>query len=396
MDIAGNTEAARVPGSGSALAGFLVSGFLLALLGAILPAWGYHRDPADFTGAGNYFLSVALGVIVAERLAHPIMRSRGISFLLVFSCGLSCLSLVYLAMVSPPLSAWWRAGGLMVLGASAGLLNLALFHAISGSYQNDAAGTVNKGGILYGLGCLAATLLVSGTFYAYSVPSILVLMALVPGFFAIRFARRTYAPPAESAQPTFRQAMQDFRTPGAVLFALLIFFQFGNEWSIAGWLPIFLIRRIGLSPSDSLAVLALYWICLIIGRLVAVAILPRVRHGRLLVCSVLSALFGCLVLTLTDNGFGASVGACLVGAGFASIYPLVAEAIGRRFPYYHAGFFNGIFSFALLGGLLAPATLGYAASLWGVGVVMGIPLLGSFMVMALLVLIWLESKVTGR
>jgi FHS family glucose/mannose:H+ symporter-like MFS transporter len=176
----------------------------------------------------------------------------------------------------------------------------------------------------------------------------------------------------------------------------LLFFQFGNEWSIAGWLPIFLIRRVGLSPSSSLMILSLYWLFLLAGRLVAVAILPRVRHGQLLMSSMLSAIFGCLVLTFTDNVFGASVGACFVGAGFASIYPLVAEAIGRRFPYYHPGFFNGIFSFALVGGLLAPATLGYAASIWGVGVVMGIPLLGTFLVMAILPLIWLESKVTGR
>ena len=143
-------------------------------------------------------------------------------------------------------------------------------------------------------------------------------------------------------------------------------------------------------------ILALYWLFLISGRLIAVAILPRVRHGRLLMGSMLGAIFGCLVLVFTDNAFGAAVGACFVGAGFASIYPLVAEAIGRRFPYYHPGFFNGIFSFALVGGLVAPATLGYAASKWGVGVVMGIPLIGTFLVMALLLLIWLESKVTGR
>jgi len=74
----------------------------------------------------------------------------------------------------------------------------------------------------------------------------------------------------------------------------------------------------------------------------------------------------------------------------------VAEAIGRRFPYYHPGFFNGIFSLALLGGLLAPASLGYAASALGVGVVVGIPLVGTCLVMVLLLLIWLESKVTGR
>jgi hypothetical protein len=49
-----------------------------------------------------------------------------------------------------------------------------------------------------------------------------------------------------------------------------------------------------------------------------------------------------------------------------------------------------------VGGLLAPASLGYAASVWGVGVVVGIPLTGTCMVMVLILLIWLESKVTGR
>ena len=47
-------------------------------------------------------------------------------------------------------------------------------------------------------------------------------------------------------------------------------------------------------------------------------------------------------------------------------------------------------------GGLAPATLGYAASGLGVGVVIGIPLIGTITVIALLLLIWLESKITGR
>ena len=80
--------------------------------------------------------------------------------------------------------------GLFVLGLGAGLLNLALFHAIAYSYSRDAARTVNHGGIWYGVGCLAATLLVTGTFYAYTPPSIVLLMALVPGIFAGVYAGR--------------------------------------------------------------------------------------------------------------------------------------------------------------------------------------------------------------
>lgn len=386
----------NLAGGGKALAGFLLSGFLLALLGAILPAWGYHRDPSDFVAVGNYFLSLAWGIVAAAFLARRIMARRGLSFLLVFGCSLSCLSLAYLAAVSPPLSAWWRAAGLVSLGIGAGLLNMALFSAISRKYQADAADTVNLGGAWYGLGCVAATLLVAGTFYAYTVPKILISMAVVPAIFAIMYARETYQESPEGTHPTIRQAFQDFRSLGAVLFALLLFFQFGNELSIAGWLPLLLIRRIGLSPAAALGDLALYWLALMAGRLASAAILPHIRHSRLLFGSGAAAIFGCIILYFTDNGFGAATGAVFLGGGYASIFPLVSEAIGRRFPYYHPGFFNGIFSFALVGGLLAPATIGYAASVWGVGVVVGIPLTGTCMVMVLILLIWLESKVTGR
>ena len=383
---------------GRALAGFLLSGFLLALLGAILPAWGYNRveDPSDFIAVGNYFLSLGIGIVAASILARRAISRWGVVTLLVSACGISCLALLFLAWAAPPHSDWWRVAGLLVLGGGAGLLNMGLFHAISGRYQKDSAATVNLGGIWYGLGCLTATLLVAGTFYAYTVTTILILMAAVPGIFAVLYWRNAPVAPPRAATPTLRQALEDFRSPGAVMFALLLFFQFGNEWSIAGWLPLFLLRRIEISPAAALLILALYWSFLMAGRLVAVAILPHVRHRRLLLWSVAASLFGCMLLYFTDNQFGACMGVLFLGCGYASIYPLVAEAIGHRFPYYHPGFFNGIFSLALLGGLVAPATLGYAASVLGVRVVMGIPVIGTCVVMLLLVGIWLEAKVTGR
>ena len=143
-----------------ALPGFLLSGFLLALLGATLPAWGYYRDPPEFVAVGNYFLSLALGIGASTAVARRIIAAKGIPFLLVSSCLLACAALAYLALVTPPASAWLRAIGLLALGVGAGLLNMGLFHAIQKSYQSDAAGTLNAGGIWYGLGCLMATLLV--------------------------------------------------------------------------------------------------------------------------------------------------------------------------------------------------------------------------------------------
>jgi MFS family permease len=84
-----------------------------------------------------------------------------------------------------------------------------------------------------------------------------------------------------------------------------------------------------------------------------------------------------------------------VGAGFAPIYPLVVEKIGARFSYYHPGYYNGIFSIALTGGLLAPFLLGYLADQWGIRIVMMLPLAGTCLVFLLLLLISLEAKLSG-
>lgn len=345
---------------------------------------------------GNYFLLMNLGVAGAVAAAGYLHPRKGTAFLLAAGCAGACLGLLFLAVAPPaaPVPAW-RLPGVFLIGAGAGILNIAVFHAISPLYRRDPAATINLAGAFFGIGCVLITLLVASTFYVYTVSSILFLIALIPGFFAVSYARSSFAPASPLPPPSVKQAFADFKSPVAVLFALLLFFQFGNEWAIAGWLPLFLIQRLGISPETSLLMLAIYWLALLVGRAAVLALLPRVSHGKLLLASVMGAIFGCVILVSTNNCFGAVTGVLLVGASFAPIYPLVVEKIEGRFPYYHPGFFNGIFSFALTGGMLAPWSLGFFTNAWGIRAVMGLPLLGTIMVLALLLLIWAEAKIIG-
>ena len=381
-------------GANKALAGFFVSGLLLSFLGAILPSWQHHLS-SEYTTIALYFVGLIAGVLGSVWVSPPLLERNGVGWTLSFACGVAATALVFLAFVSPPLSPWWRVAGMVFIGCSAGILHTAIFHAISPMYRHDPAATINLAGILFGLGCLTVAVLISGTFYMYSAGAIQTWIAVIPALFGWFYVRARFPSQPVPHHPSPRAILSELRTPGAVLFSLVLFFQFGNEWAIAGWLPLFLSQRLGISPVSSLLMLALYWLALLVGRVAAQWVLPRVRHGRLLTGCILASMFGCVVLLSTDNRFGALSGILLLGGSFAPIYPLVVEKIGRRFPYYHPGFYNGIFSFAMAGGLLAPCMLGYFASYWGVRVVMGLPLAGSAIVFLLLMLLWLEARLSA-
>lgn len=376
------------------LAAFLLSGMLMAFLGAILPAWRYHlRD--DFREVGYYFLSLNIGLLISVVAAQALIPQKGVKFVLIVANAVACSGFLFLALTSPPVSAIWRLLGVLIIGIGVGLLNSGVFQAISPLYQHDPAATVNLAGVLFCFGSMLVALLVAGTYFVYTVPSILILLALAPGFYAGICAKATLPREIVVHSVPFTQVLRDFRNPGAILFSLVLFFQFGNEWSIAGWLPLFLIRRLGISPAASLIMLALFWLSLMVGRILSQVVMKRWNHALLLFGSIFSAMLGAIMLASTNNTFGSVMGILFVGAGYASIYPLVVEKIGHRFPYYHPGFFNGLFSLAITGGLLAPWTLGYFAQAWGIQAVMIVPLLGIIMVLVLVLLIMLEAKLSG-
>ncbi len=377
------------------LAGFFLSGLLASFLGAILPVWRCHLTD-DFVVVGHYFLAMNAGILAAFPLWRYALPRRKVSLVLACACAVACASLLALATLSPASLAWWRIAGVAGIGCGAGLLNMALLQALAPVYKVNPSAALYLAGTFFGLGCVVTALLVAGTFFVYTVPSILVLLAALPGYGIGIYLLSRPRMVDESVQPSFRQGFSELHGAAAVLLAFLLFFQFGNEWAIAGWLPIYLTRRIGVSPEGSLILLAVYWLALVVGRVAVLSILPVVSHTKLLGASVLGALLGCTVLFSTNNRFGAAAGILLIGSGFASVYPLVAEKIGRRFPDYRPSFFRGIFLLALTGGMLAPWSLGWFASLWGIRVVMLLPLFGTLMVFVLVILIWAEAKFSEK
>lgn len=377
-----------------ALTGFFLTGLVLAFPGAILPAWGYHLR-SDYLTVGFLFLSMVLGLVASLRSSYWLLRRYGVGPTLTAATATACIAMVYLAVIPLAEADLWRAAGFFLLGACLSPLNASLMHAVTPLYERDPAATLNLAGAFLGMGSVVTALLVAATFFAYPVPRILLLLALMPALMRVLFGRTRFEQLPTPPPVPLRKVWEDVRSPEAVMLGLLLFFQSGNEWSISGWLPLFLIQRLGLSPASALHLLAVYWLALLVGRVAMQAALPKVRHGLLLTSCGGSAVLGCGVLFYTNNQFGAWAGILFLGLAYSAIYPLVTEKIGGRFPEYHPGFFNGIFSLAAVGGLLAPCTLGLYAHLWGIRAVMLVPFLGSIAVFLLVVVIRVYAKLTS-
>lgn len=373
------------------LAGFLLIGMLLGLTGSLLIAWHYHID-VDPRITGLHFLGLNAGYVIAAAGAERQVRRAGVRLLAATSCALALMSLVTLSFLVPPVPAAWRMVALAFVGASAGGLMTALLHALAPEFERAPAATANLAGVLFGCGCLLSTLMVAVTYLAGSVQIQTGLLAIVPLLFGTVYL----AGKDRAVIRPFTQidTLRDLRSVAAVLFSLLLFFQFGNEWAIAGWLPLYLIHRLGSNPVWAIFALAGYFLALMIGRIAVRALLPRVNHAKLLMASIVTAMIGYLLLSLTTAMTGAWIAVIVIGAGFAPIYPLTAETLDERFSY-HPGFYHGIFSIAITGAMCMPWVLGYVDASLGVQYVMLIPALGSVVVLALALLIMLEARVMG-
>lgn len=381
------------PSARKAALGFLLAGLLMGVTGSLTVAWRYQldRDPRTIS---LHFLAFNAALLLCGFLSQAVLKRVSVKAVSSISCAIASLGFLELAMAAPPAETGWRVLGLALVGGSAGSLLTALLHFVRPYYLTRAASTINFCSLMFGLGCLIVTLTVGGTYLLLQVRWETVLLAAIAAAFCLPLATDPSmgrATDESKERPLRAGVLKELRSPVAILFSLLLFFQFGNEWALASWLPLFLIHRLGLSPQSALFVLALYFLALITGRMMAQLMLLYTGHAKLLFASTLAAMLGYLLLSLTQSVVGAALATVVTGLAFAPTYALVAEKIGHRFDY-EPGFFNGIFSLAVTGGMLMPCALGFIGYYLGMEYVLLIPGFGSAAVLVLVLLITLEAK----
>jgi fucose permease len=373
-------------GPRKALAGFFLSGGAVTLPGALFPAWGYHLS-ADLGLLGTYFVLLGTGLLAGIWPSVLIWRRLGLDGSLMLGCAWLAASLGFLA--EGPAAHAARLLGMAWAGSAAALLNTAVFRGMAPLYRHNPGATLNLAALFFGTGAVVTSLLFAVGFEAG--PRVLLWMLAVAALMLIPFFRGAEVERRSLGGP-LAYVLDEARSPGAVLLGVAVFFQFGNEWAMSGWLGMFIVQRLGRSPAAGLLFVALFWGLLMCGRVLAQRVLRRMSNGAALGWMLGFGLLGVLLLGSTDNRFGAIWGTAMLAGSFALGLPLVARQTSKRLHRYHPDFFHGIFALAAIGGLFAPATLGWIASWWGIRTLMVIPFLGSLAVAAVVGLLVLERE----
>jgi fucose permease len=355
-DRPGSSGAARL--QASAWAGIFVFGIVMAILGAILPSL-FERIGFGAAAAGNLFLTMNFAMLVTTLFFGPLVDRFGFKAVLAVSALLVAVAFFALSRAG---SYGLILGAAVVLGLGGGGLNGGTNALTSDLHEGEKRGAaLNVLGIFFGFGALSIPFLIGTLREALGVPRILALatfLSLVPFvvYVALRF------PAAKHAQGfPIKAAARIARDPLLWLTAFILFFQSANEFTVGGWISTYLQKTFGVAPGPAALVLAGYWAAIMAGRLVSSRIVRAAGNEALILGSAVLALAAALLMALAPSGAAAAVGAVVIGAGFAAIYPTTLAIVGTRFAAFTGTAFSVVIAVGLAGGMLAPWLAGRIA-----------------------------------
>jgi FHS family glucose/mannose:H+ symporter-like MFS transporter len=156
----------------------------------------------------------------------------------------------------------------------------------------------------------------------------------------------------------------------SVLAASLLYI--GSEFILNVWLPKFAIDTFAVSKTAASITVTLFWVGLVLGRLLVLPLTKRYVASRLLAVGMAVMAVFALGVALSTSVEMAMVMAFFSGLGASAAFPLILGFSGR-FPSWHAGVvYSAVIMAGALGRIVFPYLIGPIADEAGFRVAMGL------------------------
>jgi fucose permease len=346
----------------AAYLGMLVFGIVLTTLGAVLPSV-IERFGIDKAAAGTLFLLMSFGILAGSLVFGPFVDRYGYKWLLLASAALIFVGLEGIAF-APSLGALRAA--VLLIGFGGGVINggvNALVADISAAGERGAA--ISLLGVFFGVGAVGVPFALGMLLGNFSYTAIVAgVGAVVLGTIAFVAVTPLPAPKQPQGFP-IGQATALLRDRVLLLFGLMLFLESGVELTVGGWTATFFRDELGVTGERALGFLSLYWLGMMLARLVLGAVLRRTSPVRALLACIGVALAGAFLMLGSRGLAPAAVGVFLLGVGFAATFPVVLGFVGDRYAHLSGTAFSIVFVMALTGGMLMPYVTGVLGGRYG-------------------------------
>jgi fucose permease len=361
-------------------------GIVLTTLGALLPDIVTQHE-VSMAQAGSLFLLMTFGILAGSLVFGPIADRRGYKGMMLFALVAIGLGLEAIAFAT---SFGWLRLAVIVIGFGGGIVNGGA-NALVADISTDQRGAgLALLGVFFGIGAAGmpfALWMLDATFSRSAILASIGALLLV----AILVTLATRFPPPKQAQGfPIAEARRLLGDRVLLLMGLMLFLESGMEIAVGGWTTSYFIAELGVTSRAATAYLTLYWLGMMLARLVLGSILRRAASATVLLACLGVALAGSLLLISTSHVAVASAAVFLLGVGFAAGFPVILGLVGDRHARLSGTAFSLVIVMALTGGMILPWLTGVLGSVYG--------LRGSFLIVpvSLVVMGGLLGIVTRR
>jgi FHS family glucose/mannose:H+ symporter-like MFS transporter len=325
----------------------ILTGVATTMLGPLMPGFEARWNLDDAQGGllfvAQFIASVAAATsvgVLAKRLGYWGVIAAGLAVAAAGVAGCAAHSWT-LATIS-----------VAVYGCGLGVVVPAANLGVAAAAKGDSARPVLWLNLFWSIGAVTAPILVALLKSAF-------LPSLAAGFLAMGL---WVALGGAGHRPTRMEGGAHSGGLPHFVFALMLFLYVGSEASIAGWVSSFATRSI--DTQRLWAVLpSVFWGAILAGRLIAPAILHRIKPAALAPWSLACAFGGALLLLAGSGPAAMLAGSAISGLGLSPIFPVVVASYADRMG---GGSLSGlVFAAAGLGGATIPPLVGLVSTASG-------------------------------
>jgi fucose permease len=339
----------------------LTFGIVLTVLGAVLPDV-ITRFGIDKAQAGSLFLLMTVGILGVSDAVGPVVDSYGYKGMLILATALIIAGLEGIAFAS---SLALLRVAILLIGFGGGIVNGGT-NALVADISTDAKGaSLNLLGVFFGIGAVGVPFALATMSGSYSNTALIAFVGALVVIPLIYMGLNTFPAPKQAQGFPLAAAGRLTKDGLLLLMGFMLFLESGMEITVGGWTSTFVNEELAVSPRTALVVLSLYWMGMMLARLVLGTVLRNVSPVRLMFSCIAVGIIGAITLLFTTHVVAASLGVFLLGVGFAATFPTVLGFVGERYAELSGTAFSLVIAMALCGGMLLPWVAGLIGSAYG-------------------------------